>query len=486
MRFTNLIKSIWLILFASTTDTFAEENVCKNKYWLQSPIVEAKANDGSGIGGTGFSPPTNSDLLAQRNGEGESGIGGTGIVGIISGFGSICVNGIEIQYDSKTPIVEDGIPTQSNHLALGQTVSILATHESQNYHAQEIHVLHEVQGVVTSIDSSSGVFSVLGQTVHLPETLLTEITIGDNVVVSGNRLTDGSIEATRVEQQHDAMNKVSVIGPLETDNVSGNFHIGKQPIELSVNQTTLKSGDEVRIQGVLKDGVLHAETLEHNPRWSFASRVDQLLLQGYVRQGDGEKINIDGVKITVNDVADKTPKTGEHVSVWVREIEKGKMILDHRQEQHEQHEQHEHSNHLGGSPLLSSPHKLEPVQINHPDVDDKPNLLHPEINRPDIDDKPNLLHPEINRPDIDDKPNLLHPEINRPDIDDKPNLLHPEINRPDIDDKPNLLHPEINRPDIDKTTLLHLEVNHPDIDKPEVSHSKIEHTNIEHLEHINQ
>ncbi len=436
MRFTNLIKSIWLLLFASTTDTFAEENVCKNKYWLQSPIVEAKANDGSGIGGTGFSQPTKSDLLVQRNGEGESGIGGTGIVGTISGFGSICVNGIEIQYNPTTPIVEDGIPTQSNRLALGQTVSVLATHESQNYYAQEIHVLNEVQGVVASIDSPNGVFSVLGQTVHLPNTLLEKIKIGENVIVSGNRLTDGSIEAVRVEQQHEAMNKVSLIGPLEIDNSSGNFHIGKQTVELSKNENTLQIGDEVRIQGILKDGVLHAETLEHNPRWSFTSRVDQLLLQGYVRQGDGAKINIDGVKITVNDVADKTPKTGEHVNVWIRETEKGRMVLEHWQVKNILQEQHDHSNHLGDSPLLSSPHKLEPVQINLPDVDDKPNLLHPEINRPDVDDKPNLLHPEINRPDID------------------------------------------------KTTLLHLDVNHSDIDKPVVSHPEVDHPTIEHSERV--
>ncbi len=446
MQFAKLTKSIWLVLLANTLDAFAEGNVCQDKYWLQSPIVEAKSSDGSGIGGTGVSLPVKSDVLAQRNGEGESGIGGTGIVGVISGFGSICVNGIEIHYDSKIPIVEDGVLTDFNRLALGQTVSILATSITQNYYAKEIHVLHEVQGVVESVDSNNGVFNVLGQTVHLPENLLDKITVGDNVVISGNRLTDGSIEAARVEK-HDVINHVSLIGTLEVDNSSGNFRIGNQSIEFPKNHTDVKIGDEVRIQGILNDKILRVEKLEQNPRWSFPARVEQLLLQGYVRESTKAQINIDGVKINVKETTDKTPKIGEHTGIWVHENGKGRMVFDHLDTGNMLPE-HNHRNGFHDSlkkESMSFQPNYEHEHAEHNSEFRESSAMKPEINHIDMDDKPTIIHPEINHPDID-KPAVMQQEINHPDID-KPTVIRPEINHPDID-KPAVIRPEINRPDV--------------------------------------
>ena len=436
MRFPKLTKSMVLILFANTLDVFAQENVCQNKYWLQSPILETKSGDSSGIGGTGFSLPTKLDLLTKRNGEDESGIGGTGIVGIISGFGSICVNGLEIQYDSTTPVVEEGVSINVSQLALGQTVSILASSVTQNYYAKEIHVFHEVKGVVESVDSTNGIFSVLGQTVHLPVSLLEKITLGDKVVISGNRLSDGSIEAVRVEK-HDVINDVSLIGSLEADNASGHFRIGNQSIELSENQAEVKIGDEVRVQGVLNGNVLRAEKLEQNPRWSFSSRVDQLLLQGYVRQSENSQINIDGMKINVNEATDKTPKRGEHTGIWVRKNEEGRMDFDHLEIKNSLPE-HDYDNHLREQLKTESTSKImhEKPERNTEFKDQQP--IKPGFYRSDMY-KPAMTRLEINHLDIE-KPTLLRPEINRPDID-KPTLLRLENYRPEIN-RPNVQRPE--------------------------------------------
>ncbi len=417
MQRVKLTKSIGLILLVASHDVFSENNVCHDKFWLQSPIVEAKSRDESGIGGTGFAPMTKTDLLAQRNGEEESGIGGTGIVGVISGFGSICVNGVEIHYDQATQVIEEGNLTPTNNLALGQTVSILATSSSQNYYAKEIRVLHEVQGVVDTINLSDHVFTVLGQTVNLPETLLEKLTVGDNVVVSGNRLNDGSIDAARVEKR-ESMQKVSVIGALAFDNLSGTFHIEKQPIEFPENQMPLQIGDEVGVQGVIKNGVLHVEKLEQNPRLAFSSRVEQLLLQGYVRQGDGAKINVDGMQITIDDTpSHKMPKTGERVGVWVKENEKGRMVFERIQRMDRLQEHLE-------KPFEHKSPRLEKEEIHHSEMD-RQNSPRPELNHPDIQ-RPNVMRPDI------DKPTLLHLENNRPNLN-QPNVPRPEINHLEIE-----------------------------------------------------
>lgn len=422
MPFAKFTKSIGLLLLISH-EAFAESNVCENKYWLQSPIVEAKSNDESGIGGTGFTPETKTDLLSQRNGESESGIGGTGIVGTISGFGSICVNGVEIHYDETTHITESGKAALKNKLALGQTVSVLATTIEQHYYAKEIRVLSEVQGVIDSIKIGDNVFNVLGQTVHLPAELLGNIAVGDNVVISGNRLEDGSINAARVEKRENLPN-VSLIGTVEIDHSTGDFQIGHQRIALPENHTALQIGDEIGIQGELQNGVLRVEKIEQNPRLAFSSKVEQLLLQGYVREGNGSKINLDGMKITVDDTPNqKTPKIGERVGIWVHENEKGRMVFEH----------------LQGIDNFPPPHtppfnpetmRNHGAEMPHHDLE-KPNFPRPEMSEIQ---KPGFMRPDINRPDI-----------NRPDID-KPTLLRLENNRPNIN-KPINPNSEINRPE---------------------------------------
>ncbi len=53
------------------------------------PFAGAPASD-RGIGGTGA--PASGPVISDR------GIGGTGIVGVVTGFGSVFVNGLEVAY----------------------------------------------------------------------------------------------------------------------------------------------------------------------------------------------------------------------------------------------------------------------------------------------------------------------------------------------------------------------------------------------------
>src|SRR5262249_47773517 len=56
------------------------------------PVVSER-----GMGGTGIS--TRNTVTTER------GLGGTGIVGVITGFSSICINGLEVAYDATTPVL---------------------------------------------------------------------------------------------------------------------------------------------------------------------------------------------------------------------------------------------------------------------------------------------------------------------------------------------------------------------------------------------
>ena len=138
-----------------------------------------------GLGGTG--------LLANTG----YGLGGTGIIGEITGFGSIFVNGIEIEYDNKTPFTVDGKKAVPQQLAIGDVVEILTTDANTYTQAQVINLRHEVIGRVESVDPQTFSYTVLGQTIIqksdkgvLPE-------VGTTVAVSGMRIDKQTIVSTR-------------------------------------------------------------------------------------------------------------------------------------------------------------------------------------------------------------------------------------------------------------------------------------------------
>jgi len=139
-----------------------------------------------GIGGTG--------IIANTG----NGLGGTGIVGEITGFGSIFVNGIEVEYDSKTPFTIDGKSTTHHQLAIGDVVEVLTTDANKHTRAQVVNLRHEVVGRVESVNSQTYRFTVLGQTVIQPGNKKTLPEAGTMVAVSGFRIDEQTIQATRV------------------------------------------------------------------------------------------------------------------------------------------------------------------------------------------------------------------------------------------------------------------------------------------------
>jgi hypothetical protein len=154
MRLTSLIKPIPFLILISTSSVFADVNVCHNKFWLQNPIVKKKSDNESGIGGTGETLPNPQKvkwlfcmLVDRIAGLAERGwypkikrmssllkqvamkvvLVAQALLVLFSGFGSICVNGIEVHYEPTTPIIENhGLVISSEQLALGQTVSIFS------------------------------------------------------------------------------------------------------------------------------------------------------------------------------------------------------------------------------------------------------------------------------------------------------------------------------------------------------------------------
>jgi hypothetical protein len=153
-----------------------------------------------GMGGTGI--------------RSDGGIGGTGIraeadvgiIGVITGFGSICVNGIEVAYDSSTPVSTDGNAASPSALALGQLVAVRAVGNGLQARARDIQILDAVVGRASAVDPATGELQVAGQRVQLASStivapgLVGGDLVGQNLRVSGLWRADGALAATRIER----------------------------------------------------------------------------------------------------------------------------------------------------------------------------------------------------------------------------------------------------------------------------------------------
>lgn len=238
---------------------------------------------GGGLGGTGSPVQT----AAPGNG-----LGGTGIVGVVTGFASICVNGVEVEYEPTMPVLRDGRTEPISELAVGQVVALQAEGEGDQLLARRIAVLDAAVGPLTSLDAASGRFAVMGQpSVALERADLRGLRLGDWVRVSGLRVASGEIRASLVQRA--APGVALATGPYQATDAGG-VRVGATPVNLSglaVPQDVVE-GQEIRVRGEWVAGRLRAREIQPQPTRQAVGRSREVLLQGYVHAVNGREIRL--------------------------------------------------------------------------------------------------------------------------------------------------------------------------------------------------
>jgi hypothetical protein len=219
----------------------------------------ARDDDDFGIGGTGI-------MLADNNG-----LGGTGIIGEITGFGSIFVNGIEVELNEKTLVSVNNQVVRQHDFKIGEVVEILSRDKRKYTHAIQINVRHEVIGPVTSINKELAQVTVLGQIVKIKPDM--EINIGDQVAVSGFKSPDGQIHATLLTRT----GKEKVL-------LRGNLHKSKSGLKMLGFQLQFSDLPQAK-QKLVVEGNLENDRINVT-RWSIEklfryASVSKWLIQGF-------------------------------------------------------------------------------------------------------------------------------------------------------------------------------------------------------------
>ncbi|WP_256658173.1 DUF5666 domain-containing protein [Pseudomonas sp. D(2018)] len=240
--------------------------------------------DNGGVGGTG-APANNGGIGGTGAPADEGGIGGTGIVGTITGFGSICVNGVEVHFDDNASLSENGEPASSNQLAIGQVVAVEARKSPRGLEARSIAILHAYEGPITDVATGATPMRVMGQPVRVAAgaRVAEGLRIGEAVRVSGLRNAQGEVVASRIDRAP-KLAQVSAIGAIERP---GNL----QGLALS---KPLEPSGEVLVRGTWNGRQLNVIQTRSDPGIPFAGRVRNALVEGLVRGQKGNRIEFGG------------------------------------------------------------------------------------------------------------------------------------------------------------------------------------------------
>ncbi len=273
-----------------------------------------------GIGGTGA--PANRQVA-------DRGIGGTGVVGVVTGFASICVAGLEVGFDKRTPVSIDGTAGSAGLLRVGQQVVIktggVVPEPGLVARALTIDVRHEVSGPIEAVDAKTGTMVVAGQRVMIVPATWTAARLaeGNWISVSGLRQPDGTIIASRLDPVRPGA--FTVRGQIRQDGDA--TRIG----DLMLHEPALasvKAGTFVSIRGRYRNGVAEPVTIDTDllaadPASYFGISTDQLIVQGFARVEQGTVVLSNGQKFQAAPAVQGSGSGYRNAIVWLKRATDG-------------------------------------------------------------------------------------------------------------------------------------------------------------------
>lgn len=269
---------------------------------------------GGGIGGTGKNVDEGIGGTGQiAKHEGGSGIGGTGIVGTITAFGSIWVNDAHIHFDDKTSVTINQSPATSGELQLGQVVAVNSHSDGDDYQARSIDIIHEVVGPIHQLSEQDQQLEVLNQNILIKdetvifstlaqtELALGQLSSGAYIEVSGLRQHDGDIVASRIDII-ETPEQLQLIGEL-SQTASGNWQINNQTIEIDNLLIPETLDKRLLVSGQLEGENLIAESIDIDSIEIILEDASELIYEGYYFEDEIEGlVTIGGMEFVAEEL----------------------------------------------------------------------------------------------------------------------------------------------------------------------------------------
>lgn len=223
----------------------------------------------------------------------EGGIGGTGIVGTLTGFGSLLINGLRVELPRDALLSDAFGPVEAGALSLEQALTVEAAagpagpDGALSLQARRVHITDPLIGKVAAISPDGRRFVVNGTAVTLAPGL-TPLQAGSEdglgrVVVSGIWRA-GGVVATRLDPAPDrALGRDLLAGVLRRSGPSG-VSIEASPIRLPAGAAAPEPGSFVTLTGqyLAQPGLFLADAMVVGRFTGAAGALTQLSVEGYL------------------------------------------------------------------------------------------------------------------------------------------------------------------------------------------------------------
>lgn len=230
-----------------------------------------------GIGGTGAPLRVASDR----------GIGGTGVVGAITGFGSICVNGLKLAYDPAITVETATGPIEATALRIGHIVTAVTGTGANAATAHRLSLVHAVRGPVES--ATAGRAQVAGQQITTTTRVagIDLLRPGNWVAVSGLRRADGTIVANRIEPAEPGEATITglVAGPVTGAGAARSIGAAR------LLDAHIDPGEIATVSGPYAAGVMHVTGARTEPARPFGLPLGAMVVEAYITT-DGNRLRL--------------------------------------------------------------------------------------------------------------------------------------------------------------------------------------------------
>lgn len=270
-----------------------------------------------GIGGTGAPLALSAASVTTDHGAGATEADRkTGVVGVITGFGSVFVDGMEIAYDDTTSVDIDGSATSASALRAGQVVVIRAIGPAAGLRGRMISVRSEVIGRIEGRDAGAGMLTIGGQAVAVTDGTWGggRFGVGDWVKVSGLRRGDGVVVASRLDAA--PAGTLLVHGQVVRDGPL--VRVGSLALDPAVT-ASLKDRQFVivtgrYIGGQAQAGTVAADTLETDAAAYFGESTGRFVIQAFVHVAK-DSVTANGLKLPIADGAVGDPALSDAIAI---------------------------------------------------------------------------------------------------------------------------------------------------------------------------
>ncbi|WP_417437299.1 DUF5666 domain-containing protein [Idiomarina abyssalis] len=286
----------------------------------QSLLVLAISGALTACGGSS-SDSTNDNTSGVSNND-ETSTTTTSVVseGVITGFGSVYVNGQRYRSENAEIAVGNSPAADEAQLKVGMVVTVAASasDDGEDPDAQQIRYEEHLQGPVSFIDREAEQIEVLGQTIlfddltEFDETDIETLSVGDFIEVSGYINDEGSFYATLVELETEEteIKLKGEIANLDTD--AQTFSLAELTIDYSAAEYEDMTADDladglfVKVEGDDFDGdtlTLTASSIENKEENDIDNDAEEVTIAGIVKDYDSESgvFSVNRYEFTLND-----------------------------------------------------------------------------------------------------------------------------------------------------------------------------------------